>query len=456
MRDTWQPTGSRNLAGNPARQLAASPLVRVIAWLALNMVAAVAMDRSSLVATALALLAVGAGLYFLAFDETRERLIYVTGYIVGVEVLWRGTGAGVFWEFGKYALIVLLVLGLIKEQRLFRAPKLPIFYFVLLIPSIALLSSFNREDIAFNLSGPLALAVATMYFNNIKLTSAQLERLLLAILGPIVGLAFLVNVVIWTAESLVIVVGGTATSAGIGPNQVSSILGLGMVAAFFLAILYTRHRGLRSLMILIVIWLVVQSALTLSRGGLWAGLGAISIASLFLARDRQMRTVLIFMVIVGYSVLNFVALPALDEFTGDIVTARLRDFDLTGRDQIMRADWLIFQQNPLFGVGPGQSYNLHALKFRASSAHNEYTRLLAEHGSLGLAALLILFVLAGRLLTRPQRPFAKAFTVAAVAYALLFLFHSAMRLAAPAYLFGLAAATLVLEPEDDEQAGDLV
>jgi hypothetical protein len=81
--------------------------------------------------------------------------------------------------------------------------------------------------------------------------------------------------------------------------------------------------------------------------------------------------------------------------------------------------------------------------------------LLAEHGSLGLAALLILFVLAGRLLTRPQRPFAKGFTVAAVTYALLFLFHSAMRLAAPAYLFGLAAVTLVLEPEDDQQAGDL-
>jgi O-antigen ligase len=228
-----------------------------------------------------------------------------------------------------------------------------------------------------------------------------------------------------------------------------------MVAAFFLAMLYARHRGLRSLMILIVIWLVAQAALTLSRGGLWAGLGAITVASLFLARDRQMRTVLIFIAIVGFLLLNFVALPALDEFTGDVVTSRLQDFDLTGRDQIMRADWIIFQRNPLFGVGPGQSYNLHDLTFRASAAHNEYTRLLAEHGSLGLAALLILFVLAGRLLTRPQRPFAKGFTFATVTYALLFLFHSAMRLAAPAYLFGLAAVTLVLEPEDDQQADDL-
>ena len=42
MRDTWQPVDSRDLVSNPARQLAASPLVRVIAWLALNMVAAVA------------------------------------------------------------------------------------------------------------------------------------------------------------------------------------------------------------------------------------------------------------------------------------------------------------------------------------------------------------------------------------------------------------------------------
>ncbi len=344
MRETLRPVDNRDLPSNPARLLTASPLVRIIAFLALNMVAAVAMDRSSLLATALALLTVGAGLFFLYRDQTSERLIYVTGYIVGVEVIWRGTGAGVFWEMGKYAVILLLALGLFREKRLFQAPKLPIFYFILLIPSIALLARFDREQIAFNLSGPLTLAVAMMFFDKIKLTSAQLERLLLAILGPIVGLAFLANFVIWTADSLVIQVGGKATSAGIGPNQVSSILGLGMVAAFFLALLYKRHRGVRWLMIIIVIWLVAQAALTLSRGGLWTGLGAIVVSAFFLARDRQMRTLIIAVAIVGYIVLNFFALPRLDEFTGGIVTSRLQDFDLTGRDDIARADWQIFRE----------------------------------------------------------------------------------------------------------------
>lgn len=457
MRETWNSAETYAYTDNPARQLAASPLVLVIVLLLSQMVLVLAMQQSWIISTAHALLVGMLGLYFLIRDETPERMLYVAAYIVGAELIWRGTNARVFWEYGKYGVTILLLASLIKEHRLLRIPKTPLIFFVLLIPSIAVMASFDREQIAFNLSGPLLLAVAVMYFSGLKLEVQQYRRLLLAALAPIVGLAFLANFTILTTETLIIAVGGKATSAGIGPNQVSSIFGLGIFLAFALALLFDQHRGLRWLMILIVIWLTGQAALTLSRGGLWTGLGAVSVAVLFLAIGRKIPAWLVVATLIAMVLFNFVALPTLDNFTGGIVTERLQDFDLTGRGDIMLADLLIFRDNLYFGVGPGQSYALHALTFRTSNTHTEYTRLLSEHGILGAVALVLMLSMAVRVILRAPRGVAQALAAASVAYALLFMFHAAMRLSAPAYMFGVAAITIVfqLSPNDHGGGGDL-
>jgi O-antigen ligase len=128
-----------------------------------------------------------------------------------------------------------------------------------------------------------------------------------------------------------------------------------------------------------------------------------------------------------------------------MVTQRFADRGLTGRDRIMKADWIVFLENPLLGVGPGQSYAAHAITFKASSAHTEYTRLLAEHGSFGALAILLLAWMAWRRWRRKERAPEKGVGLACMAWAVLYMGHSAMRLAAPAYMFGLGVALIVLE-----------
>ncbi len=137
--------------------------------------------------------------------------------------------------------------------------------------------------------------------------------------------------------------------------------------------------------------------------------------------------------------------PATDRFSHGMVSQRFGDTGMTGRDKIMKADWIIFLENPLLGVGPGQSYGAHAITFNASSAHTEYTRLLAEHGSFGVVAILMLVWMAWRRWRRPERAPEKGVGLAFMAWALLYMGHSAMRLAAPAFMFGLGAALIVLE-----------
>jgi O-antigen ligase len=435
---------------NPARLLTQSYPLRVGAWLIVNMLIAVVMERSYIVATAQALIVVALGIYWLLKDSTPRRVIYVTAYITGAELLWRTSDAIVFWEFGKYSVILLLLFSLFKHQRFFQSPKLPIAYFILLIPSIALLTTFDREAIAFNLSGPLALVVTTIYFHHVKLTLGQLKRLLLVLLAPIIALAFIASISTITAANLEFTASSASriTSAGFGPNQVSSIFGLGIFAAYWYAILEREHRLLRIFVILLAVWLVGQSMLTWSRGGLWTGLGSIAIATLFLLRDRRSLGVVLTASAVIFLMSLFVVFPLLNDFTGGTLVERLRETDLTGRGLIMQADLITFRQHPLFGVGPGQSAAFHAITFRYSASHTEYTRLLSEHGSLGLIALLLLILISIQRLFRDSSPLRQSFTASATAWTLLYMVHAAMRLVAPAYIFGLGG--IDIDPSENE------
>jgi O-antigen ligase len=193
---------------------------------------------------------------------------------------------------------------------------------------------------------------------------------------------------------------------------------------------------------LLSIWFLAQSLLTFSRGGVWAAVGALMVGLYYLLRLSRSRLSIMFSVlfilIVGYTLIW----PVLQDFTGGLVQQRYTDFEPTGRTEILQSDLETFKDNPLFGVGPGQSYYYHDLYFRESKAHTEYTRLLAEHGAFGLSAILILIYLSLKRFFSKDSLRQKSFSGAFTTWSLLTLLHSAMRLAAPGFIFGIAGASL--------------
>ncbi|MCI0579653.1 MAG: O-antigen ligase family protein [Chloroflexi bacterium] len=428
-----------SLPANPARALATSYPVRVLFFLLIHIPIGLLVRSSTTLATLHALVLPALGVFFLLRDHEPRRLCNVVGYMVGAETLWRLRTA-LNYEYDKYAIGILLILGLLKYGRDRKLDWLPALYFALLLPAIFYMPAFDREVVAFNLAGPVLLGIAAIFFSMIKIDQSQLRGFLLSTLAPILGVAAIAAFSTITTEEIVFT-GGTnpITSGGDGGNQISAIMGLGAVIALTLAALLRGHRFLQFFMIGCTIDLLAQSAFTFARGGFFTALGAITIFSFYLLRDHRQRVILLLGIPIVLLVNVYLVFPMLNTFSNGVFFQRLQDSDTTGRDAIAFQDLELFQENPMQGVGLGESVYAHAEVFRITQPHTEATRMLAEHGLPGLLALLIWLWLMARRILRPAPPTMKIFAVTFLAWSFATTLHVAMRLAAPAVLFGLGA-----------------
>lgn len=429
-------------------------LTAVVLFLAFHIPVALAVKSVSAAATAHALTCLAAGLLW-ALGGRSYRVLYVAAYMVGAEVLWRGAHAAIPWEFCKYSLCLLFGVALIRAPSTGERRDWKFFlYALLLLPSLFVLERFDRQRIAFNLSGPICLAVTGLYLSRRRLGPGALQWTLLSMLAPILGLCFLASLgtyaLLEEEPELAFTVSTKATSAGIGANQVSSTLGLGGLSALFLGILRPVGSG-RFLLVGLAVWLLSQAALTFSRGGVWATVGAIACAGSYMLRDRRSSGRFVVSALTIALLVFLVVVPFLHEITGGALARRLSSTHATGREKIAQADWLVFLENPVLGVGPGQSYEEHARTYHASSAHTEFSRLLAEHGSFGILCLALLFLMTLERMRGCAPNAEKAVAVSFTLWALLFMGHSAMRLAAAAFMFGLGGAALRPFPGSDRE-----
>lgn len=406
------------------------------------------MYRVNGIATAHALASFALGAFWALQSRKPERVAYMGAYIAGSEVLWRMTSASIFWEFGKYALAAIFMLAMFRLPK-FRRHDLSMVYFALLLPSTALVLMQNelnyaRQEISFNLSGPFALMISIWFFSNIELSPGQLRRVFIALMGPAASIAAItVSSTYLTAHIRFSKNSNFASSGGFGPNQVSSVLGVAAFFAFFYLLQDLKARtSLKLLLGAALIMFTVQTAMTFSRGGLYLEGAAGLLAAFCLIKERRQRTRFMVIVVTGILLVRLVFLPALDVFTTGALSARLADPNLTNRDRLMRADLKIWEEHPIFGVGPGGSRAERLRLAGVSIAHTEFTRLLSDHGLLGLLALIPLLLTCLERFTKARSPAARALVVSCMAWTLLYMMINGMRLAAPSLLFGLACVTL--------------
>lgn len=374
-----------------------------------------------------------------------HRIAYVAAYVAGAEVLWRMTNAGVVWEFGKYATALTLLLA-VQFARVRRRPSPALLYFALLLPSVLLTVSGStleriRHDISFNMSGPLALAVVIAFFTRVRLSREQLQWLIVWSLGPIMATLAVAISGVSSLKLLQSVNASTSSmTGGFGPNQVSTILGFGSLIAFAAAtlILQRKQRILRWCMIAIAIALAGYSAITLSRSGIYLATGSGLVASLTLLRDRRSRLILLSTVGIVFLIGTYVVFPFLDSATGGAVSRRFSDTGLTGRDVLMRSELRIWWEHPLLGVGPGRAAAERAGTMRRAAAHTEFTRLLAEHGLLGAAAMLVVISAIWHRFRITRTPRFRALILALFTFSALYMATTGMRTVLPAFALGLA------------------
>lgn len=236
------------------------------------------------------------------------------------------------------------------------------------------------------------------------------------------------------------------TSGGFGPNQVSTILGLGIFLFFVKIVLSSKTVLIRNINVLFFVIITFRGIVTFSRGGVITGFVMIIIVVLLLLyyTKSQAKSKVVMLVVFGlFALVGIWSYSSIQ--TSGLIDKRYANQDargreklskLTGRERLIESEFKMFLDNPIFGIGVGKNkeYRLETTGIDAAS-HNEITRMLAEHGMFGLFGLIILLITPMVLYLNNQQ---NIFVFSFVVFWILTINHAAMRLAAPAFVYALS------------------
>src|SRR6187402_3582205 len=395
----------------------------------------------------------GFGVYYIVKNKNRNNeALIMSAYVVGVEVLLRMTDGMLLNEFGKYSILIFMFLGMIYSGFSKNALLYWIFL-LLLIPGIIVSTlSFNfetniRKAIAFNISGPVCLGISSIYCYQRKISFDRLKDVITAFSLPLV--AIVVYLFLYTPSVKAVVTGTQSnfeTSGGFGPNQVSTILGLGIFIFFVQLLLNSKTMLLQIINAGFVLVFAFRGLVTFSRGGVMTAMMMIFllIAVLYFQANFKTRPkiglIILFSFMGGLGVWGYSSIQTSGlinkRYANEDARGREKKSKLSGREDIIASELQMFLDNPIFGVGVGRNKEIREKETGIIAAsHNEISRMLAEHGSLGIFDLLILFFTPLLLFVNNRQ---NILVLSFVAFWLLTINHAAMRIAAPAFVYALS------------------
>lgn len=394
---------------------------------------------------------VGIG-YVINTANRNNEVLLMAAYCTGIEVYLRTLGSSVLYEYGKYTVIIFMALG-IYYRGFSKGAFIYVFFILLLIPGVFIgvkTLDFDvniRKAIAFNISGPICLAVCAIYSFKRSISLNRMLDVLFMLMIPLVALV--VNLFLY-APSVEDVVKGTGsnygTSGGFGPNQVSTVLGLAMFIVFARLFLASQTKKLEIINAILIVIFTYRCIITFSRGGMFTGLAMIIIFLIVLYNLLNIRNKGKLLMYTGFSAIAALLIFAYSSMqTGGMIEKRYANENargiekqslLSGREILIKTEIDMFIDNPYFGVGVGRNVAIRRDETGIGLVtHNEITRMLAEHGSLGILSLLILFVTPIVLYLRDRT---QIFALVFMVFWLLTINHAAMRIAAPAFVYALA------------------
>ena len=407
------------------------------------------------------------GIYYIVKNKNKNNeVLIMSAYVVSVEVLLRMTNGMILNEFGKYSILIFIFLGMIYSGFSKKAWVYWIFLLFLIPGLILAIVTFDldiniRKAIAFNISGPVCLGFSAVYCYQRKISFDRLLDIVTAFSLPLIALA--VYLFSYTPNVKDVITGTQSnfeTSGGFGPNQVSTILGLGVFIFFVQLVLNSKSKLLQFINAGLVLFFAFRGIVTFSRGGIVTALVMISmlLIVLYLRVSIKNKPKLAFIIILsfiagvgvwGYSSLQTKGLIN-KRFSNEDALGRKKESNLGGREILMETELKMFIDNPILGVGVGRSKGIREKETGIDLAsHDEITRLLAEHGSLGLIDLLILLFTPLIFLVNSR---GNILALSFFCFFLLTINHAAMRLAAPAFVYSLSLLNVQLAfPKKSEQ-----
>lgn len=416
------------------------------------------------------------GLFFVYVNRNKNGEAHLfSGFLMASEVYYRMIWSGLPWEFSKYAIISLLSLALIVEHNNRPRPWSIVMYFLLMLPAVYTAFDYfsdmgeifteTRKRVTFNLFGPLILALSTFYFYKRRFTLDEFTLfsrwLIYAMIMMSICVYFRVGdytAIQYTYSSNIY------SSGGFSGNQVSLAFGFAVLIIGMNIIIGNKIIFHTLVDVLLLVIFIFQGLMTFSRGGLMGGILALGLSAIvfyfsnlekFIAFLKVHFIKLVLAVAIGTAAFSYT-----NELTGGYLYARyfniandgyaVKDDITTGRGSIGSGDFDLFVSSDFTGVGPGVSmYERNTM--RGFAPHIEFTRMLAEHGGLGLISLIIMLLL-------PFRFFMNIFSnsnnkiifTALVLFSLISMTHAAMRLAMIPFVYGMAFVYIVNNQDEED------
>ncbi|AXT20738.1 O-antigen ligase domain-containing protein [Flavobacteriaceae bacterium AU392] len=396
-------------------------------------------------------------------SKPKKKHIYVLmacAYIAGSEVLLRMTGGNFLYEISKYTVILFLIIGVVLGGQVNKKAYPYIIYLLLLVPGVFVaLSTLDygtnvRTAITFNLSGPFCLGISALYCYGKKVTPRDLQKIVQAMLLPIIAMTTYLFLYSPSIKSILSGTGSNfAASGGFGPNQVATVLGLGVFLLAGKFFIQSKTLFYKILNIILVIAMGYRAIVTFSRGGVIVSIVMIlALVIMFYinsSKKFKIKTIgyVIFLggaIILTWFMSSVNTLGLIDKrYNNQDATGRIKEDASTGRAELFTYELNEFFENPILGVGVGKLKELRLQREGIEAAtHNEMSRIIGEHGIFGVIAFsILLFTPLIFRFKKKQNIYFYSFYF----FWFLTINHSSMRIAAPAFIYGLCLLNIYYE-----------
>lgn len=414
------------------------------------------------------------GLYIIIFglfksgDKNGISLVLLLSYLTSFELFCRlmKTAPLIPYEIGKYASIAGALIALFNSGKK-SYNGIAVLLLFLSLPSLLNIDisiGEYRNTLVFNYFGFISMVLLMIVFDRKMISfETDLKNIMIAFLLPVISIVIFLTIKSPDLSEMEFALGSNyEASGGFGPNQVATVMGAGFFISYIFFAMYGKISfGFGKFIVdtfFIIISCMIRGLLTFSRGGMFVGFFLILVFISFkgqISKSISLFKVSFFQIVILFSLLIFITYQ-INEFTDNQLFLRYqgetigtqnmeRDKDvdllLSGRKGIIEQELELFYDNPLLGVGPGQS-RFERIKrgYEDNNSHTEVTRMVAEHGVFGIA-MAVIFLFYPLFLVGRQKDLLGRFIVGALCFiAIVTSFHSATRLLITPFFYALACA----------------
>ncbi len=377
--------------------------------------------------------------FYYALQNNVTKVFTIFPYLIYSEIYVRAYVRIVPYLFLPYLIIAVFLVLFLKKGTLLKFHSRG-FFLMVLFTIIEIADMFRSDDAdtaRFYVISTIELTVVILYasfnflpakvintfFKHLKIASIYLAGIVLA--------AHLTGHIYYGTTS------NSNSTNGLAPVQISGYLGFSCIL-FFFSVMDEAERKEIIINIILLSLTTILMILSFSRGGLYF-LGIIMILYYFFNRTKK-SSYFSFIILVPLAIFIY---WYVSNITHGAIQERYAEPGASGRDVLIEIGFKLFNSNPLAGVGTG-NFNTEILKEglydQESGAHNEFVRVAAEHGILGIITywgfyIVLFFEILGR--TKFKREYAIYFIV----FFCLVIVHNGLKIAIQPFIMLLAVAT---------------